>query len=263
MHAFLRRVMLVALSGLAVLLATGMSSFASAEETPAPDRPGLVFTYRAAVGARLELRTALQTRESSRFGAWKRDGVLSGYTLLFSRYVNSEGWDAMAVLTFSSDAAFAKWKAVEDASPSGLSPESVKLVSEIHTVPVDEVRASRPAARSSAGVYLVIPYTYVVSRDEYVGYLDQYVVPQFDGWIGENTVSEYQVLLGRYPAGRPWGSLILIEYRDDAALGRRDEVTAKVRRRLSDDPQWKAASDNKKAVRTEMALTVADALSTQ
>jgi hypothetical protein len=256
----LRKSGLTACLAFAVLL-TGVSAPPASTAAPrALQAPGLVLTYRAAPEARLALRAALQQRELARFETWKKSGLLADYKLLFSRYVNTDGWDAMAVLTFSSEAALAKWRSVEDATPSGLLPESIKLTTEIHTTPVDEVRENRAEQRRPAGVYLVIPYVYLVSHDEYVHYLDQYVLPQFDGWIGEHAVSEYQIFLGRYPAGRPWGSLILVEYQDDAALGRRDAVTAKVRRRLSDDPQWKAVSDAKKSVRVENALTVADEL---
>jgi hypothetical protein len=70
----------------------------------------------------------------------------------------------------------------------------------------------------------------------------------------------YGLHVARYYAGRPWTALLVLDYRDEDALARRDEVVAKVRARLAADPAWKAISDNKKAMRAEKQLAVADQL---
>lgn len=71
-------------------------------------------------------------------------------------------------------------------------------------------------------------------------------------------LDSYEVITSRYPAGRAWNAMIVLRYRDDAALARREEVTAKVRARLAADPSWKSFSDSKKTIRTEGRLAVAD-----
>ena len=66
------------------------------------------------------------------------------------------------------------------------------------------------------------------------------------------------VYLARYPAGRPWQSLLVLEYRNDQALAARDAVVAKVRARLTANAKWKAVSENKKNVRAEKTPVLAD-----
>lgn len=84
----------------------------------------------------------------------------------------------------------------------------------------------------------MIPYQVLVPSPEYLSYVDAYVVAQFDGWIAEGVLNSYEIQASRFPAGRPWASLILLRYHDDAALERRDETTALVRRQLAQNPQW-------------------------
>jgi hypothetical protein len=107
-------------------------------------------------------------------------------------------------------------------------------------------------------VYLVIPYTYSVSKPAYLQYVDDYVTPQFDGWMAEGVLVRYEVFLQRYTAGRPWDSLLVLEYKDDASLGNRETIVNKVRARLQSNPKWQAIADNKQSIRTEKEAIVAD-----
>jgi hypothetical protein len=60
------------------------------------------------------------------------------------------------------------------------------------------------------------------------------------------------------PANRPAFRVYL--QREERALGRRDEIVAKVRQTLVGDPAWKALSDIKQTIRTESENTVAESL---
>jgi len=111
-------------------------------------------------------------------------------------------------------------------------------------------------------VFLVIPYEYLVPVNEYLQYLDDYTLPQLDGWMQEGVLARYDIYLARYPVGRPWQSLLVLEYKDDRALAARDATVARVREKLKDNPKWKAISDNKKNVRNERQPVVADPLAT-
>ena len=68
----------------------------------------------------------------------------------------------------------------------------------------------------------------------------------------------YDVYLARYPAGRPWQSLLVLEYKGDRGLAARDATVARVRAKLKDNPKWKAISDSKKNVRVEKPPVIAD-----
>jgi hypothetical protein len=224
----------------------------------------IVITYHATPANRAAFRKAMEETEAAQFQRWKDEGVLQSARLLVNRYVDSVGWDAMAILTFARYPDLERWNAIERASPAGLSPRALALTSAIETAPGDLMREAgkdSPASGKGSSVFLVIPYEYLVPVNDYLAYLDGYTVPQMDGWMDEGVLARYGIFLARYPAGRPWQSLLILEYKDDAALGARDATTAKVRNRLKDNPKWKAISDAKKNVRNEKAPVIADAIS--
>jgi hypothetical protein len=254
------RILRNAAASLTVLLA--LVSLASSAADRLDSGPlALVITYHAAPANRAALRQVLEESEARQFQRWKDDGVLQSARLLVNRHVDSVTWDAMAILTFARYSDVERWNAIERASPAGLSPRALALTSAIETTPGDLMREGGTGGPGGGSVFLVIPYEYLVPVNEYLAYLDGYVVPQMDGWMEEGVLSRYGVFLARYPAGRPWQSMLILEYKDDQALGARDATTAKVRARLKDNPKWKAISDSKKNVRSEKAPVIADAIS--
>jgi hypothetical protein len=56
---------------------------------------------------------------------------------------------------------------------------------------------------SRPGVFLVIPYEYLVPVNDYLAYLDGYTVPQMEGWVEEGVLARYSVFLSRYPRDAP------------------------------------------------------------
>jgi hypothetical protein len=220
----------------------------------------LIISYHAAPANRAALRQELQGEATRRFEQWKKQGVLKDYHLLFGRYADSDNADAVAVLAFPDYAAASRWKKIEQASPGGLPRKALALASSIQTAPADQVRSGGSDAPSADSVWMVIPYQVMIPAPEYVKYADGYVIPQMDGWIKEGVLKRYEILVDRYGAGRPWSTMLLLEYKNDAALGQREEVVARVRARLKEDPQWKAISDDKHHIRNELQLVIADPL---
>ena len=219
----------------------------------------LVIMYHTLPANRIAFRKELE--ESTRqWQRWKESGVLQSYRVLYSRYIDSANWDAMALITLAGDAGMEGWKKIEQEAPAGLSARALSLTTSIETVPADLMRQSGAAQTPPNSVLLVIPYETVVSLDEYLAYLDNYVLPQTDGWMEEGILARYGVYISRYPAGRPWQSMLVLEYKNDEALGARDAVVAKVRTRLKENPKWKAISDSKKSVRIEKQPVLADPL---
>lgn len=219
---------------------------------------GIVITYHVPPANRAAFRKALEEADAPQFARWKSEGVLKDARILVNRHVDTATWDAMALLTFARYADVARWNRIEHSSPAGLSPATLALTSAIDTAPGDIVREG--GATDARSVYLVIPYEVTVPVNEYLAYLDDYVAPQMDGWKEEGVLGGYAVFLPRYPAGRPWQSMLILEYKDDAALAARDATTAKVRARLNSDRKWKTISDAKKNVRNEKAPVIADAI---
>lgn len=244
------------LYGLAFAIAASSSAQPGRAETPA--KPALVITIHARPADRTALRRSLENGLVPALAQWRASGQLAGYRLMFSRYADSAGWDAVEVLDFADEASLAAWRKVERANPGGLAPEAIALATAIETTPVSRVRNGGTASVDPA--ILVIPYLAQVAPGPYLQYLDGYTIPQFAGWIGEGVLDGYEIVTSRFPAGRDWSALIVLRYHDDQALGRRDEVVARVRTRLAADPTWKAISDAKQSVRTEKVLTQADQL---
>ena len=253
------------LVALAVLMTAALP--ASAGDVPfTQTRTGgpqtLLIAYRCNPDQRVTLRQLMLKGGVARFESWKERGVLKDYRILFNDYIDSETYDMLSLLTFADYATLAKWHEIEKSSPGGLSPEVLKLITSAITYPLDVARsgASKTAAVRGKSIYFIIPYDYVVSTDEYVQYLDTYVVPQVEGWIKENVLANYTMYIGRYATGRAWSSLFVLEYRDLEAFGKREATVQKVRARLRHDPAWLAASESKQKIRTEKQTIIAEEL---
>jgi hypothetical protein len=240
---------------LGMLLATSVGHAAQSEAPCA-----LIITYRVAPANRVVLQQELRKLAAGDLRRLQSTGSLKDYRLLFSRYADAEGWDAMALLTFANDRELGRWKEVERTRPAGLSARALAVTTEIRTDSVEAVRQLGSTPQAGRSVFLVIPYKALVSKNEYLKYADGYVLPQFAGWMDEGVLSQYAVYSNLYTAGRAWNTMIVLEYKDDEALGQRESVVAKVRERLKGDRTWKAISENKKDVRVELHPVIADGL---
>jgi hypothetical protein len=250
--------------GFAGLAASGPAAAAEIAVTGGPRV--LAISYRAQPADRPAFRAYLAGEETAMLEKLKQQGVLQRYEILFNPFVTSRTWDAMLILTFTHYADTARWKEIERKNPGGLSPKGLKLATPFDTINADlswEGAASdADADADKAAVFYVIPYEYN-ELDQYKKYIDGYLVPQVEGWIKEGVLSRYRIYLNRDPVGPGWDSLFVYQYRDLNAFGRREEVTAKVREPLRQNPAWKALSDIKSTIRTESENTIAERLSGQ
>ena len=217
--------------------------------------PALVVTLHARVADRPVLKRTVETIQAAALKNWRAEGLLSGYRLLFARYPDAGQWDVLELLRFKDETALARWRAI---AGEPFAAEVAALAQSVETTSTSSIRAEGAASRHPA--VLVIPYETLVPPADYAAYLDGYTIPQFRGWMKAGVLDGYDILISSYPAGRPWSALITLRYRDDAALGRRDEIVQSTRDSLANDPGWKRFADTKKNVRTEHALTVADEL---
>ena len=223
----------------------------------------LLIAYKCRPQDRVKLRDRMIDYEIANFAKWKQVGLLADYRILFSRYLNTDNYDMLSLLSFKSYSEVSRWKSIEQTSPGGLSQVALALVTSAKTYAIDRLRyAASTQSQSSKKepVFLVIPYDYSVPADQYVSYLDGYVLPQLKGWMQEQVLSEYDIYLARYAAGRPWSSVLVLEYADDEALGKRESIVAKVRSQLQENADWKALSERKQSVRVEKEAIIADQL---
>jgi hypothetical protein len=222
----------------------------------------LVIAYRCSPDQRPALRQIMLNSGVAGFEALKKQNVLKEYHILFNSYLDSETYDMLSLLTFSDFSKVAEWKEVEKVRPGGLPQEALKLVSSAVTYSLDGVRqaASKEAPKRGKSVYFIIPYDYLIPTDDYVKYVDAYVIPQVNGWIEENVLASYSIYVSRYSTSRPWGSLFVLEYRDNDAFGMREATVTKVRGKLKSNRAWVTASENKQKVRVEKQTIIAEEL---
>lgn len=217
----------------------------------------LLILYRCSPENRAAFRTYLQDTESPRLHAMEKAGSLTEEAILFSRYVDTENWDALIFLQFSTPEAAASWSTVERSNPAGLDAQGLRLVSAVSTYPLDLMQTGKSTTAAPHPVFLVLPYDYTVSPDEYIAYLRDYVQPQA-GWMDEGALESYKMFIGRDASGRPWSSVLLLEYKDDQTFGRRAAVITAVRAKLRTNATWKGISDRKHSVRVERAAIIAE-----
>ena len=242
-----------------LLLASTLFAQAAYAADPREAGPlALVITYHTTPANRLALHKEIAESGLRQFQRWKDDGILQGFSIMTNRFVDSGTWDTTAVLNFSSSSDIARWKKIEQLTPAGLAQQGLALATAIDTTPADLIRKGSAAVEAVDPVLLVIPYDVQVSTADYIKYLDGYMIPQLEGWIAEGALSKYSVYIGRDTAGRPWSALLVLEYTSEATLGAREAVKAKVRARLRDNPEWKAISDDKKSIRVEKQVVIAD-----
>ena len=82
-------------------------------------------------------------------------------------------------------------------------------------------------------------------------------MPQFDRWIEEKVIAGYGIYLNHHATGAPWDVLLVFEYHDAEALGRRDLVKMSVRKDLAASASWRLASGVKRHIRTEEEVVMA------
>lgn len=227
----------------------------------------LVIAYRCPSTKRAAFRKQILTSTVPRFEKWKDERVLEQYRLLFNSYVDNDTWDLLAILTFHEYGDIDRWRRIERSMPGGLTAEELSLASPLSTNSMDltwqEGILVSEQSRQDGSVFFVIPYVYSpTSTEDYIKYVNGYVIPQTKGWIKEGVLSRYEIYLNRYPASQDWQALFVLQYKNWTAFGQREKVVAKIRQDLRQDPAWKALSDNKLQIRVEKKAVISEQLTT-
>src|SRR5438105_6300197 len=87
----------------------------------------LVLTYKCTPEKRAAFRSYMETAGVAQFEQWKQAGVVSGYLVLFSSFVNEQLADMWIVLDFERFVDVSKWQEVERSYPGGLAKEGLTL----------------------------------------------------------------------------------------------------------------------------------------
>ncbi len=244
---------------LAILLLSCIAPLATA----AGDNPiSVVLTYRARPESRAAFREWVATKGAAQFAAWKRDGVIADAQLLFSTFPSAANPDLVVVLDFPRLTASARWREIERTSPGGLTPEALRLASVESGNYGEQMSRALAAKRDpSRAVYLVVFYATHVSAAAYAKYVAGYTVPQMKAWMEMGPLTGYGMFYNPTSFNTPWDSMLIMEYADLAAFGRRDEIKWAARAKLNAaDPVFKAFTDSKASIRDDRAVFHADAI---
>jgi hypothetical protein len=248
-----------AMAALAVLSMMTTSAMAAARPQNA-----VVITYRTTAANRPLLRREVRQTLVPRLQAWRRDGTLAGFQLLFSSFVDRGSWDLLAVLTFRDFDGIAKWRKIERAYPGGLDAQELRILTPDAEYLMDTVgRAQAPGGAGRPGVFLVIPYVFSPTPlGRYLQYAHGYILPEAEGWMRRGNISGYGLYVNRFYPDAPTQSLLIIEYKDFAALAHRAAVVEETRQELSADPTWRSWSEQKASahIRTEKRAVIAEQL---
>ena len=248
-----------ALARIIALLAGLALSIAVAAADPLDSGPTtLTLQYHTLPGDRLALKDYMHVTGLKQLAGWREQKLITDYRVYWSRYADSLNWDMLVILQFAGTKEVSEWKKIEARFPGGLPVSVARLCTAIHTNPADlHFSGGEPSPNA---VFLIIPYDYLVSTPEYINYVRAYIKPQYDGWIEDKVLAAYQVYLGRFPVSRYWSALMILEYRDEEALGVREKTTAQVRVKLRENAEWKAIHESKQNVRVTRQYVMADLL---
>ncbi len=183
-----------------------------AQPYPGKDGPlGLIVQYRCAPGQRAEFRDRVVHEALPQFERWRTAGILSGYRLLYSRYVNTDTWDMMAILTFPTYDDVERWRRSERYAPGGLPPSALALTLYVNSYPVDVTESRTGEEPSIRPVFLVLPYANRMQASS---------LPGLEAELRHGDLVRLDVFRQHYDAGRPWSSVMVLEYKNDNSFGR-------------------------------------------
>lgn len=252
------------LNEMLALLIAGIG-ITSAQQAPAQaevDGPtALIITYHATTGNRAKFRSVMQGEGIAQFEKWRIDDIFAGYQALFTTYAADTVPDMFLVLRFNHFSDLRRWQRIEERFPGGL-PEDAQSLAEVETsATADIVKENSVAATTNESQFFVLEYDVLVDMPKYTSYVLGYAVPQFDAWERTGALSSYATYVNQNPAGAPWSSFIVLEYKDLKSLAAREVIKNQARAELTiSNPTWKKWSDDKTAMRTEKAAIPARAL---
>lgn len=241
-----------------VTIAVPQSARAQAEV----DGPtALITTYRALPGQRVKFREIMRTEGVAQFERWRREGIIAKYQALFTTYAGDNVPDMFLVIRFAQFSDLARWQRIEERFPGGLPADAQQIASVDSSATADIIKDSSMALTTPESQFFVLEYDVLVDMPKYTSYVLGYAVPQFDAWEQAGALSSYTSYVNQNPAGAPWSSFIVLEYKDLKALAAREVIKNQARAELAaSNPAWKKWSEDKTAMRTEKAAIPVRAL---
>jgi phosphate transport system substrate-binding protein len=177
---------------------------------------------------------------------WRQTGLVADAWLLKCTDPKHQEIAALAVLQFPDQHSLDEWQ--QKGAPAikeGLITTKVDTLARGETFPRDSTKA----------IFQVAQYDVTTSPKQYKEYVQGYVVPEMESLRARRILTSYFLFAARDPGAAPWQSLLVMEYRDNVALGRREQAMGEARNELAANPTWKVFSDSKQSIRKERSLT--------
>lgn len=245
-----KALVLLILFGLA--LAVPSSQAIAQEEIDGPT--AVIVTYRAKPGERASFRRIMQNEGVPQFEKWKKDGIFASYNALFTTYAADSVPDMFLILRFNHFTDLGRWQKIEETYPGGLVEKAQTIAAPDTSGTADIIKEEHDRPTTKDSQFFILEYNVSVDMPKYVGYTRGYVVPQFEAWAKAGVLSSYACYTNQNPAGAPWSSFIVLEYKDLKSLAARETIKNKVRAELAaSNPTWKKWSEDKTAIRQEKA----------
>jgi hypothetical protein len=145
---------------------------------------------------------------------WKRAGVIADYRVLFTTFAGADTPDMYLIVRFNHLSDEETWQKIEEVHPGGLPPRAEPIATVQSTSPAAVLSEDHSLRSTSKSQFLMSQYDVLVDMPRYTSYFMGYAVPQFSEWEKAGILSSYESYVSQNPAGAPWGSLVLLEYKD-------------------------------------------------
>ena len=235
-----------------ILMAVASAAVSAFGQADGDGPTALITTYKAKPESRVRFRGIMATEGVKQLDSWKHSGVFASYRILFSTYAADSVPDMYLVVKFNHFSDLAKWQKIEESYPGGLPPAAQAIAAPETSGTADVLKESSVGPTTPDSQFFVLQYDVLVDMPKYSSYALGYAIPQFDEWEKAGVLTSYAAYLNQNPAGAPWGSFIVLEYKDLKSLAAREVVKAQARVNLgANNPTWKKWSDDKTAIRKE------------
>lgn len=181
---------------------------------------------------------------AAQLGGWRNGGGAFEVILLQGQPDSAKpGFASLAILDFPDEAAYERWQRTE----------APKLDKSLVVRRADVMAHSETGSRKpDSAVFILNQYEALVSRSAAQDYTDQYTIPKLSGQTTAGILKRYTAYLEREPEGTHPQIVLVMEYADQGAFARREEVKAPHKKRLQENfPVWKRVAEDKASVRID------------
>lgn len=184
--------------------------------------------------------------------SWQRTGAVSQVQLFESQPEEQSTFQLFGIVSFSDDALLQAWKH----SHSSAIPEDV-VVAEVDVL----ASLGNLSQAPTDFVFVMMQYDVLVDRPEFEDYIDGYQLAEMVVRESDGGLVAYTSYFAHADSVAPWQSLIIMEYRDEAALADSKAVNKALGEELMKrDPRFASFKRTKDHIRTKTGTTLARAV---